>query len=161
MMENIAVATLADKNRLLSFDFSLTPTKSSSSEGGCWMFCRYNFTANRPLEGKISLKPNPSSPIKLKQGSYKVVLTADVSLPRRKIQESNWLGNYDGPDNIAYTKEIEVTIFPPTYAVSKAVDLGSLNVAFFQRGSAGGYEGSWATDDASIQIRLKSVELLK
>lgn len=161
MMENIAVATLADKNRLLNFDFSLTPSKTSSSEGGCWMFCRYNFTANRPLQGQISLKPNPSSPIKLKQGSYKVVLTADVSLPRRKIRESNWLGSYDGPDNVAYTKDIEVTIFPPSYVVSKAVDLGSLNVAFFQRGSMGGYEGSWATDDASIQIRLKSVELLK
>ena len=160
-MEHIAVATLTDKNRLFSFDFSLDPSSSSSREGGCAMLCKYNFSATRPVSGRISVRLQPGSPIKLKQATYKVVLTADVQMPRTKIRESFWKGNYDGPDNISYSQDISVIVSPPNYSATAAAPLGSLLVAWFERGSAGGYEGAWATGDASIQIKLKSVELVK
>jgi hypothetical protein len=160
-IENMAVTTLVDKNRLFDFDFRLNPSSTTSSEGGCWMACRYNFSAERSVTGQISVRMQPNSPIKLKQGSYKVVLSAQVNMPRRKIRSSAWLGNYDGADDINFSRDIAITVAPPNYSASIASQLGSLNVAFFQRGSAGGYEGSWATSNAAIQIRIKSVELIR
>ena len=160
-IEHMAVATLADKNRLFDFDLRLDPASTSSSEGSCWMLCRYNFTATRPLGGQLSVRIKPSSPIKLKQASYRVVLTAQVEMPRSKLRESRWLGNYEGPDDVSYSRDISATVSPPSYSVSVPAALGNLTVAFFQRGSAGGYEGAFATANASIQLRLKSVELVQ
>lgn len=160
-LENIAVSTLADKNRLFDFDFSLFPSKTSSSEGSCLMFCNYNFSADRPLSGRLSVRLRSNSPIKLKQGTYKVIFSTQISMPRRKIRESSWLGNYDGADNINTSREVVVELTPPSYTASIETKLGSLNVAFFQRGSAGGYEGAWASSNATIQFSIKSVELVK
>lgn len=160
-LEHMAVATLVDKNRLFDFDFRLSRSETRSDEGSCWMFCHYNFSAKRQLSGQASVKMRSASPIKLAQGSYKVVLEARVNLPRHKLRGSNWLGNYDGPDDIAYTVNIPVVVHPPAYTATLSADLGALEVAFFQRGSAGGYEGSWATANASIEVKIKSVDLVK
>jgi hypothetical protein len=81
-------------------------------------------------------------------------------MPRRKIRQSFWLGNYDGADDVNYIRDIAVTVSPPSYAASITPQLGSLNVAWFQRGSSGGYEGSWATANATVQLTLKSVDLI-
>lgn len=158
LMENMAVATLADKNRLFDFDLRMDSTNTSQREGGCWMFCRYNFTASRPLRGQVQVSMKANSPIRLKLGTYKVLLDARVEMPRRKLRESSWLGHYDGPDDIRFSREISLTVGPPNYSTNAPVSLGDLNVAFFQRGSAGGYEGAWATGDARIQLSIKSVE---
>lgn len=160
-LEHMAVATLADKNRLFDFDLRLSATSTSSQEGRCLMFCNYNFTASRPLSGQLVVQMLPTSPIKLKQASYLVVFSAQIDMPRRKIRESRWKGNYDGPDNVSYAKEFSATVSPPNYSASLPVPLGNLVVAFFERGSAGGYEGTYATSNASVQLKLKSVELLK
>lgn len=158
-LENMAVATLADKSRMLDFDLQLNPSRTSQSEGACFILCRYNFKAIRPLSGRVSVSLKSTSPIRLKLGQYKVMLSAAVHLPRRKLRESGVLGNYDGPDDIQYTKDIEINLSPPAYRATVPVDLGALYVAFFQRGSAGGFEGAWATSDASIRLGIKSVEL--
>ena len=71
------------------------------------------------------------------------------------------MGNYDGPDDIRYELDIPLTMGPPDYVASTSANLGILSVAFFQRGSAGGYEGAWATGDARIQLRIKSVDLVQ
>lgn len=161
MMENIAVAALADKNRLINFDFRLTPTSTTSNEGSCWIFCRYNFTASRPLIGAVTLKLQPSNPIKPKIGTYKVTLAAQIQMPRRKIQDSQWIGNYDGPDNFITTQDVNIILAPPHYVASQTVNFANLPVAFFERGSAGGFTGIYATGNAQIQLQLKSVELVK
>lgn len=158
LMEHMAVATLADKNRLFDFDLRLDATTTTQREGGCWMFCRYNFTASRPVRGQLRLTMRPQSPVRLRLGRYQVQLEARIELPRRKLRESSWLGNYDGPDDLRYTRVISLQVGPPDYSVVTGVNLGDLDVAFFQRGSAGGYEGAWATADARIQLSIKSVE---
>jgi len=160
-LEHMAVATLVDKNRLFDFDFRLSRSETRSDEGGCWMLCRYNFSAKRQLSGQSSVKIRSTSPIKLAHGSYKVILEARVNLPRRKLRSSKWLGDYDGPDDIAYTVNIPVVVHPPAYTATAAADLGRLEVAFFQRGSAGGFEGSWATANANVEVKIKSVDLIK
>ena len=160
-LEHMAVATLADKNRLFDFDLRLNATSTTSREGRCLMFCNYNFTASRPLAGQLTVQMQPNSPIKLKQASYRVMFTAQIEMPRRKIRESRWKGNYDGPDNVSYAQEFSATVSPPNYSASLPVPLGNLVVAFFERGSAGGYESTYATSNASVQLKLKSVELLK
>ena len=125
------------------------------------MLCNYNFTARRPVPAQLAVRLQPTSPIKLKQASYKVVFAAEVSMPRRKLRKSFWKGDYDGADDVNYTHEISATVSPPGYSASVPVQLGNLIVAFFERGSAGGYDGAWATGNATIQLTLKAVELVQ
>ena len=161
LMEHMAVTTLADKNRLFDFDLRLQDSSTLDREGGCWMLCRYNFTASRALRGQMQVQMKSNAPLRLRLGRYKIVLNAVINLPRRKLRESSWLGNYDGPDDIRYELDIPLTMGPPDYVASTSANLGNLSVAFFQRGSAGGYEGAWATGDARIQLRIKSVDLVQ
>ena len=159
-LEHMAVATLVDKNRLVDFDLHLTNANTTTSEGSCWMRCRYNFSAMRQVRGELSVSVRRNSPVPLKLGRYKVTLQAVTTLPRRKIRSSSWLGNYDGPDNATINNDLVVTLAPPNYSVKLPVNVAHLQLAFFERGSAGGYEGSWATSDATVRLQIKSVELL-
>ena len=159
-MEHVAVATLVDKNRLFDFDLQLNRSPTSTYEGSCLFFCRYNFTASRAIQGRATVAFRPTSPIKLKLAKYKVTLSAEVFMPRHKVRASSWLGNYNGSDDVVLKNAIEVVVMPPSYTATIPVDIGTLPVAFFQRGSAGGYEGIWATSDARISVQIKSVELV-
>jgi hypothetical protein len=159
-VENMAVASLASKSRLFDFDFSLTPSQSQSREGSCWMLCTYNMKATRSVAGVVSLRPNPSSPIKLKVGTYKVTLEASVHLPRHGTRKSNWLGNFDGRKDENISSQIVLTVKPPQYSVQIPVDIAQLTIAFLERGSMGGIEGAWAIDDATMKLTIKNVELI-
>lgn len=159
-LEYMAVATLVSKDRLFNFDFVLSPTQSSTREGSCWMACVYNMTATRVIRGALSLSPNPSSPIKLSMGKYKVVFQVQVSQPRHTKRKSRWLGDYDGSDDQTINRDIGVVVSPPDYRWSGSVDLAAVDLAFLQRGTMGGVEGTWATGDASLRLKIKNVELV-
>ena len=120
-MEHLAVATLADKNRLFDFDLQLNRSSTSTYEGRCSFFCRYNFTASRPVQGRATVAFRPTSPIKLKLAKYKVTLSAEVFMPRYKVRASSWLGNYNGSDDVVMKKDIDVVVIPPSYTASVPV----------------------------------------
>lgn len=160
-MEHLAVVTLADKTRLFDFDLRLNNNSTRESEGSCWMFCKYNFSANKPLSGTLTVKQRNDSPIKVRYGRYRVTLVASVNLPRHQKRESNWKGSYDGADDQSYTVEASVEVTPGNLSVTKNVDLGTLAIAQFERGSAGGYHGIWATGNPTISMRIKNVDLIQ
>lgn len=162
MMENVAVASLVDKSRLLAMDLQVNSNATRNTEGGCIWFCRYNFSTFRKVNGAVTIKANvPGSPIKLKLGTYRVNLTASVVLPREKQRRSNtiWQSNFDGRDDQEVSKDFVVTLSPPNYVVTLPIDLGEVNLAFFERGSAGGYTAAWAAGDAAFTVTYRSVEL--
>ncbi len=161
MMENVAVASLVDKSRLLAMDLQVNSNATRNNEGGCFWLCRYNFSTFRKVTGAVTLKANVAgSPIKLKLGTYRINLTARVVLPREKQRRSNWQGNFDGRDDQDVSKDFSVTLSPPNYAATLPIDLGEINLAFFERGSAGGYTAAWAAGDAAVTVTYRSVELI-
>lgn len=162
MMENLAVATLVDKSRLLDMDFRLNAGQTTSGEGRCWMLCRYNFTAQRSVSGTVTVRARQTgTPIRLRLGSYRVTLSTELVLPRHGLQESNWLGNFDKRADDVRTGQVTVTLSPPDYTATVPVSFGQVDVAFFQRGSAGGYTAYWADGDGRATLGFKSMELLK
>lgn len=160
MMENVAVASLVDKSRLLDLDLRLDTTATKIAEGSCWMLCRYSFKALRPLKGVVTLRANVSgAPIKLQIGTYKVTLTATATMPRSKQVRSSWVGNFDGSNDQVISKDFTVTLAPPNYTATVPFDLGMLDLAFAERGSAGGYTLIWATGNATTTANFKLMEL--
>ncbi|MEW5995497.1 MAG: hypothetical protein AB1744_14030, partial [Candidatus Zixiibacteriota bacterium] len=160
-IEHMAIATLADKSRLLSLSVTPKSASTSENEGGCFLFCRYNFTATRPVEGTISVGLSPRPPIKLRHGRYRVTFNASFHLPRSENRRSNYMGNYDGPDDQSASRDIVVELRPPDYKATANYSLGNATIAFFQRGSAGGYEAHWATGNATVTVSFKSMELMQ
>ena len=160
-IEHMALTTLVDKSRLI--DFTLSPARASSEnhEGGCWMGCKYNFTLLHPIKGSISVHLNPKSPIKLTQGHYRLVLNATVFVPRRENRRSSWEGDYDGEHHQNSTKQIVIDLHPPHYRSSVNYELEPANLAFFQRGSAGGYKAIWSTGDPKVTFFYQSMELIQ
>lgn len=162
MMENLAVATLADKSRLLEMDFRLNPGQTTSGEGSCWMLCRYNFTAQREVSGTVTIRARQAgTPIRLRLGTYRVTLASELVLPRHGLQESSWVGNFDKRADDRRTGQLTVTLSPPNYSATVPVSFGRVDVAFFQRGSAGGYTAYWADGDAQATLSFKGMELIK
>ena len=125
------------------------------------MACKYNFTLLHPIKGSISVHLNPKSPIKLTQGHYRLVLNATVFVPRRENRRSSWEGNYDGEHNQNSTKQIVIELRPPHYRSSVDYELEPANLAFFQRGSAGGYKAIWSTGDPKVTFSYQSMELIQ
>lgn len=161
-MEAIAIVTLADKSRLLDMELSMTPSSTSSREGSCYWFCRYNFTANRPVSGTVTLRAKTTgTPIKLKMGTYKVTLSTQLIAPRWGIRDSAFKGSFNRRADETTNGTVTLTLSPPNYTASIPVSFGNVQVVFFERGSAGGYDLFYATGDATTVLRFKSMELIK
>jgi hypothetical protein len=160
MLEHMAVQTLTDKTRLFDFDLTLQRPSTHQQEGRCFIACRYNYGAFAQIGGELAVRPRQGSPIKLKQGVYKLTFTADVQQPRHKVRQSRWLGNYDGPDTGQVSNTVTVVVRPPDYRTNVRAALGEVMVAFVQRGSMGGVEASYANSNATVTLALRSVELV-
>jgi hypothetical protein len=160
MIEHMAVATLADKGRLLDFNLRLDSTSTSSHEGSCWLLCNYNFTASRPVRGTLTVRAKKSgAPVKLTHGTYSVTIASTVRLPRYGNRRTKLFGDSSGADDQVLTNNFQVTLRPPDYAATIPVDLGTMTVAFFERGSLGGYSAVWANGDPNITLTFNRMDL--
>jgi len=161
-MEDIAVATLVDKSRLLDLSFQLNQGATSTGEGGCGFSCNSNFNARRNVSGTLTVRAKQSSsPIKLRLGTYQVVLNTELTLPRWGKQESGLSGNFDQKSDDIIKGTVTVVLAPPTYSATVPVDFGTLQVAYSQRGAAGNYTRYWAVGDAQATVGFKSMGLVK
>lgn len=160
-MEYLAVSTLQDKSRLLNLSARLNASSTQSDEGGCLMFCKYNFTASRKVSGQLTVSAKRSgSPIKLKMGTYRVHFDVETRLPRWKIEKA-WHGNTDSQSDYNSTSTLSVLLAPPNYTATINHTFANWDVTFFQRGSVGGYTAIWATGDGQVRLRFKSMELVE
>lgn len=161
-LEHIAITALADKSRLLDFDVRLDPGSTSSGEGRCIWLCRYNFSGTRAVNGTLTVKAKltGSSPIRLRYGRYKVAFASRMTTPVHFERRSNWLGNASKDDDVVSNQMFTVTLSPPGYEATVPIAFGTVNVAWFERGSQGGWEARWATGDPQISVLFRSMELL-
>lgn len=160
-LENMAVVTLVNKSRLFDFDLKINRTSVNNSEGS-GLISNYNFTADASIKGRVSLKLNKNSPIKLKYGTYRVVLESTITYPRHYQRRSNWLGNADNTNPEVIKKEIPIIVNPTSQNTFVDVDFGTLTVAFFQRGIMGGYEAIWPNGaDPRVSLKIKRVEFIR
>lgn len=159
-IEHMAVATLVDKSRLIKFSLNPVQAATYNDEASCFMFCKYNFSALRPIKGNLTVKLSDKPVIKLAHGSYRVTFSASAFVPRIEQRRSAWLGDRDGESNLSWTKDVMLELRPPDYQGSVAYDLGNAKLTFFQRGSMGGYEAHWPTGDPEVKFTFKSMELI-
>ena len=160
MMENVAVASLIDKSRLLNLDFRLDGGSTSSGDGRCVSLCFHNFRASRPVSGLVTLKANAlGSPIKLSLASYRVVLTANLTVPIQKQRRSGILGNFDGREDVDISKDITLLLSPPSYSAAVPVDMGRAEFVLFDRGRWGGHTAMQAVGNGQLTVTFKSMEL--
>lgn len=161
-LEHIAITALADKSRLLDFDVRLNPGSTSSGEGRCIWLCRYNFSGTRAVNGTLTVKAKltGATPIRLRHGRYKVAFASRMATPVHFERRSNWLGNASKDEDVVSNQTFTVTLSPPDYEATIPIAFGTVNVAWFERGSQGGWEARWATGDPQISVSFRSMELL-
>ena len=161
-LEHIAITALADKSRLLDFDVRLNAGSTSSGEGRCIWLCRYNFSGTRAVSGTLTVKARLTggSPIRLRHGRYKVIFSSRMTTPVHFERRSSWLGNASKDDEAVNNHTFTVTLSPPDYEASIPISFGTVNVAWFERGSQGGWEARWATGDPQISMSFRSMDLL-
>lgn len=94
------------------------------------------------------------TPIRLRLGTYRVTLSTELD---HGLQESNWLDSFDKRADDVRTEQVTVTLSPPDYTATVPVSFGQVDVAFFQRGSAGGYTAYWADGDGRATLGFKSM----
>ena len=161
-IENMAVATLVDKSRLLEMNFKISGSDIETREGRCWYLCRYNFTANQRISAVLTVKAKEKdSPIKLRVGSYKVTFKIAFAQPRMLQRRSGILGNADARSDYTNTIPVTLTLSPPNYAATVNVPLGAVDIAFFERGSAGGYTAVWSDGNSQATAAFSSIELIQ
>lgn len=161
-VEAIAVASLADKNRLLDVSFQLNPSTLNNNTFNCGVNCTSNTNASRNITGTISVKAKQgNSPIKLRVGTYQVTFNTELILPRWGKQESNIGGSFDKQSDDITKGTVSVVLSPPNYSATVPVDFGSVLVASAQRSSSGSYSRFWAIGDARATIKYKNMELVK
>lgn len=161
-MENIAVSTLADKSRLLDMDLKIETSQIATNEGSCLMFCNYNFAATKGVSGTLTVRAKrDKTPIRLKIGTYKVTFSTELHVPKWGVQDSSWAGSFNRRSDDRISKTVSVTLAPPNYTATLPINFGQIELAFFQRGSYGGYTAYWANGDAKVSVRFKSMELVQ
>jgi hypothetical protein len=159
-MENIAVATLADKGRLLDMQFQVQPGSTSSGEGQCMLPCSSNFRASRTFGGNLILKARGGdSPIKLRHGTYKVTFDTELIVPRWLLRDSALHGKADQRSDDVRKGKVTVTLRPPDYAAAVNFEFGKFDIALFERGAGGGYTAYWADGEPRAIVKMRSVEL--
>lgn len=160
-MENIAVSTLADKSRLLDMDLKIETGQIATNEGSCLMFCNYNFTATKGISGMLTVRAKQDkTPIHLKVGTYKVTFATELHVPKWGIQESSWVGSFNRRSDDKVANTVSVMLAPPNYTAKLPINFGQIQLAFFQRGTYGGFTSYWANGDAKVSVRFKSMELV-
>lgn len=170
-MENMAVATLVDKARLLSFDFSLQPSSTSGGDEvnsggilGSWFNALRGKSsikvARRPISGVLRGQLAGKRPVPLTQGEYafnfSITAVAPGSGAARGFVSG---GNGNRQEKLTGTATLRMSASNPSAQV--AVNLGQMEMAYLDRGSMGGYTARWLTGDGRIEVRLVSVELIK
>lgn len=168
-MEHVAVAALADKNRLVEFYFSLSPSRASGGEVSSkgYFASLLSFfsgkasvrSASKPLSGVLQAHLLPNRPIRLALADYVFKFSITASAPYSGSAKGFVVGG-NGSDVWRTSSTVSVRMNASNPQARAEVNLGSMEVAYLDRGMAGGYTARWLTGDGALEVRLVSVELV-
>lgn len=162
-LERVAVAELTDKSRLIEFDFTVedTPTTGGKVRGGqTFEFlvgkdARWN--ATKDIAGVLTVRLHPDRPVPLADAAYRFTF----SITARANGYKSGVGFLVGPagDYVerASTK-VTVTLGAGTGGSRVRAEVGSLELAYLDRGAAGGYTARSLKGDGSLEVSLIAVE---
>lgn len=169
-LEHMAVATLADKNRLIEFEFRLDGIRASGGEdngGGYFGELARFFTgkskvrrAGTSITGTLRARLLPGRPIPLALGDYVFTFAINATAPRsgaaRELVFSKTPTEY-----VNTGQTVSLRLNARTASAQEKVDAGYLEVAYLDRGMLGGYTARWLTGDGRVDVKLLGVELAK
>lgn len=156
-IEKIIFQKIRSKEGLVDISLSLDkPTYDSSSSSGGFgsVSTRYGYTY---ITGKLNVKFHQNLPFNPQCGIYKIIVKLKINIPRHKRLRSKWLGNQDVNDDINIYKNITIKLKPPYRKISKTFSTDGITLAYFDRGSMGGYTAKWPTGDAHVKVENISV----
>jgi len=104
------------------------------------------------------VRMNPRSPIKLMYAPHKVFVKLQLRLKYHSTRQSGVLGSYDRTNDRVETRNVVLTVTPPSYAASKDVDFGDWNISYADRGAMGGMSTEELMEDPSITWEITNVE---
>lgn len=169
-IEHMAVATLADKNRLINFEFSLNPSRANGGEevNKGLLMPTINFfmgknaikVARKPITGVLRASLEKSRPIPLNHGEYAFKFSITAVAPRTGAAEGLVFGG-NGDDEMIMRSSATLHLSSNRPSTQMNIDLGEMEIAYLDRGMMGGYTARWLKGDGRVEVRLESVELLK
>jgi len=157
LLETVAVAFVKDKSSIFSMDFTLSETKARQVTKSGFLVVTRNATA-RNFKGRVNVRMNPRSPIPLKYAPHKVFVKLQLHMKYHSTRQSQVLGNYDRTNDRVETRNIVLTVSPPSYASSQEVDFGDWNISYADRGAMGGMSTEELVEDPSITWEITNVE---
>jgi hypothetical protein len=170
-LEHLAIVGLVDKNRLFKVEMSVDPAQASGGENtdnGNPFAHTFNFfmgkdkvrTAYRPIRGTLSVQLLPSSPIKVRYGSYVAKFRVTAVAPTES-SAAGFVASRGGSGEAKISRELSIRFDAASSGGTARFDLGSMRVAYYDRGMFNGYTRERLTGDISVEARLTGVEISK
>lgn len=160
-LEQIAVDLLADKDRLVSYEFRThdTPIQTSVKAGGFLSGKELIREAHKVIAGSLHVRLRPDRPVPLEYSSVR--LTFSLSARARGMRSARGL-TLQGESDIdlsGVSTTVSVVLGAGSESTSVSANLGAMEVAYLDRGVAGGYTARVAVGDGAVDVRLVRVEV--
>lgn len=156
-IEKLVFESLQNKDGLIHVEMNLEKATFDDKQTNGGMFSKATIYGYVYPRGNVSIRLNNNLPYQPTYGIYNVKLTFKTEIPRNYQLRSSWLGNKDKTDDISIDDIVEFQLKPPYNKLSKDFYFEGKTIAYFDRGSQGGYTAIWPSDDAKVS--LKNVEI--
>jgi hypothetical protein len=165
-LELVAVNVLPDKSSLIDFDFDLERTTASGGliEGGHFL----NFitgkdvrrAGHKVIRGILTVKLNPNRPVQLAQAQCRFVFEL-VASARGTRSARGFTLQGDSEISRRVSTRVTVTLGAGNDMARIQANLGDMEVAYLDRGAAGGYTSRVVDGDGTVEVQLISTEVVR
>jgi hypothetical protein len=164
-LEEIAVQVLPDPSSLFDVKFTFnTQEPQRTEQRHLGVFALYTVSLRSRKSGMLELASAKDAPLRLQYGKYRAQATIAYQFPTKFVRESSVLGNAQRVDRVYKTLSVSVPIeIRPDGSIQglAAVDFGIHDVMVYQRGSRGGLDVTFMSDNAEVFVTIQSLEAIK
>jgi hypothetical protein len=164
-LEEIAVQVLPDPSSLFDVKFTFnTQEPQRTEQRHLGVFALYTVSLRSRKSGTLELASAKDAPLRLQYGKYRVQASIAYQFPTKFVRESSVLGNAQRVDRVYKTLSVSVPIeVRPDGSIQglAAVDFGIHDVMVYQRGSRGGLDVTFMSDNAEVLVTIQSLEVIR
>jgi hypothetical protein len=157
-LEQAAAAVTKSPGQFFDLDghFERVSAEGNAKEN-MGLFANFTATVRQSLRGYLEVKPNKTSPLKLRYGTYQVTINLAWKAERLTTQRSTFLGNKDVQEPRSGSQMVTVRLSPPDYQGRVPFDFGSQEFGYFQSGSMGGFTAIQLLSDPVATAEVASI----
>lgn len=169
-VEHIAITALVDKNRLIDFDFQLRETKpTGGEESNSGMFgATFSFLmgkdairrASKEIAGVLTASLKPDRPIPLVYGNYRFRFALTAVVPRFQSAQG-FTVTPTGTFDVVLKNSTNLQLSSGSTRATTNVSVGRMDIAYLDRGMAGGYTARYVSSDGKVEVKLLGVDIIE